>query len=215
MHACLRASVFRVCLLFFNFFVISAFFLLHLLQTLQLYRKPALFVSTSVPAEMSATIKSQARNKGASIVTAEAAATHVIVPEKPLSEPEPDDDYLRPVKHVSPLCRAHWWYQPDSLDVWLPATHFDDDESECPPPVDPSDPFASEREAMSALATAAVRTRSHMGPVCAFRVGVIVLWVHVRMVTCHSGAKTVNSWCCGSASQSTHCGASGVHHRLL
>jgi hypothetical protein len=190
-----------------------------LLQTLQLFRKPALFVASSVPAEMSTTIKSEARKKGASIVTAEAAATHVIVPEKPMSEPEPDDDYLRPVKHVAPLCRAHWWYQPDSLDVWLPASHFDDDDSECPLPVDPADPFASEREAMTALATAAVHNCSASGAhFVAWHVDSIV-FLSVSVSGCtsfhHPGAKTVNSWCCVSSSQSTHSGALGASYRRV
>ena len=37
---------------------------------------------------------------------------------------EVGEDFLRPTKVIGTRVRAHWWYYPDSYDIWLPAAHF-------------------------------------------------------------------------------------------
>lgn len=64
---------------------------------------------------------------GASVVTAEREATHVILPDSAAAlaaraaADEDDTEYLRTVARREKQVKVHWWYFPDSYDSWVPS----------------------------------------------------------------------------------------------
>jgi hypothetical protein len=92
------------------------------------------------------------------------SATHIVLPAVPADPAEAGDDFLRPVKVAGRWVRAHWWFHPDSYDIWVPLAQYTGGKQhengdaassaaassasaadELPPAADDADLFAAER----------------------------------------------------------------------
>eukprot|EP00917_Polyrhabdina_sp_WS-2016_P027115 GHVP01057989.1.p1 GENE.GHVP01057989.1~~GHVP01057989.1.p1 ORF type:complete len:1176 (-),score=265.14 GHVP01057989.1:5926-9024(-) len=83
------------------------------------------------------TVKREIIRMKGSIVSTWEEATHLVI-DKTLIDQEDTEDYNKPVRQADNKVLMHWWYYPDSWDVWLDpvddAGEILSDEEEAPDP---------------------------------------------------------------------------------
>lgn len=81
----------------------------------QFLRLPVVFIRPEVDAELREKITSIITNRQGEVVKDEEEATHIIYPPE-----DPSDEYARPVFKRGKNLMIHWYYFPESYDLWTP-----------------------------------------------------------------------------------------------
>ena len=99
-------------------------------------RWPEVYLSPGMSASTVSHIKEVVTSHQGKIVTSPQKATHIISEPKQEADPseDPDKEYLRTIDHHNKTNLVHWWYYPDSYDMWLPATEVEGEQPDPDPP---------------------------------------------------------------------------------
>ncbi|ELU01612.1 hypothetical protein CAPTEDRAFT_182223 [Capitella teleta] len=105
------------------------------LQSSKVITQPAVFIRHEVDKILSAKLKDIVKRHQGALVESPEEATHVI--HKPPNFRD-QSEALRSVLKRDRGSLIHWWYSPDSYDLWLPDMEVDADVE---PPVEPDGPW--------------------------------------------------------------------------
>ena len=90
----------------------------------KMYKERKVFIDAAIDAAAAAKLKEVVKAQGGELVDQASACTHHVMPDA--SAEEDDGDYCRTIEINGQAGQSlvHWWYHPDSYDVWLASSEI-------------------------------------------------------------------------------------------